>query len=51
MLQSDMIIGKTDVINYETMEEDLNAFLKAKDPDLLEKNLIAIKRGIELGKA
>ncbi len=51
MLAIGMIIGKTNVIKYETMEEDLNAFLKAKDPDLLEKNLIAIKRGIQLGKA
>lgn len=51
MLAIGMIIGKTEVIKYETMEADLTAFLKAKDPDLLEKNLIAIKRGIELGKA
>jgi hypothetical protein len=33
------------------MEEDLTSYLKDRDPDLLEKNLIAIKKGIELGKA
>ena len=51
MLAIGMIIGKTNVIKYETMEADLKEFLQAKDPELLEKNLIAIKRGIELGMA
>jgi len=50
MLAIGIVIGKTGLIKYETMEEDLNAFLKAKDPDLLEKNLIAIKRGMEIGQ-
>ena len=50
MLAIGMIIGKTNVIKYETMEEDLTAFLKAKNPDLLQQNLQAIKRGMELGR-
>lgn len=51
MLAIGMIIGKTNVIQYKTMEEDLTAFLKAKNPELLQQNLSAIKRGIELGQA
>ncbi|MDZ4121793.1 MAG: 2-oxoacid:acceptor oxidoreductase family protein [Candidatus Cloacimonadaceae bacterium] len=49
MLAIGVIIGKTGLIRYETIEDDLNSFLKAKNPDLLEQNLAAIKRGIELG--
>ncbi|MBW6514395.1 MAG: 2-oxoacid:acceptor oxidoreductase family protein [Candidatus Syntrophosphaera sp.] len=51
MLAIGIVIGKTGLIRYETMEEDLNAFLKAKNPDLLEKNLTAIKHGMEIGQA
>lgn len=50
MLAIGIVIGKTGIIKYETMEDDLTAFLKSKNPDLLEKNLIAIKRGMEIGK-
>lgn len=50
MLAIGMVIGRTGIIKYETMEEDLTAFLKAKDPELLQQNLEAIRRGIELGK-
>ncbi len=50
MLAIGIVIGKTGIIKYETLEGDLTAFLKAKNPDLLEKNLTAIKRGIEIGK-
>ncbi len=50
MLAIGVIIGKTGLIKYETIEEDLTSFLKAKNPDLLDKNLIAIKRGMELGQ-
>ncbi len=50
MLAIGVVIGKTGIIKYDTLEGDLTAFLKAKNPDLLEKNLTAIKRGIELGK-
>jgi 2-oxoglutarate ferredoxin oxidoreductase subunit gamma len=35
---------------YETMEDDLTSFMKSKNPELLELNLKAIKRGIEIGK-
>jgi 2-oxoglutarate ferredoxin oxidoreductase subunit gamma len=50
MLAIGIVIGKTGIIKYETMEEDLNSFLKTKNPDLLEMNLAAIKRGMEIGK-
>jgi 2-oxoglutarate ferredoxin oxidoreductase subunit gamma len=50
MITIGIIIGKTGLIKYETMEEDLNSFMKAKNPDLLAMNLKAIKRGIEIGK-
>ncbi|PKN80740.1 MAG: pyruvate ferredoxin oxidoreductase [Candidatus Cloacimonetes bacterium HGW-Cloacimonetes-1] len=50
MLAIGAVIGRTNIIKYETIEEDLTAFLKAKNPDLLEQNLKAIKRGIEIGK-
>jgi len=50
MLAIGIIIGKTGLIKYETMEEDLTGFMKQKNPDLLELNLKAIKRGIEIGK-
>lgn len=50
MLAIGIIIGKTGLIKYETMEEDLSSFMKANKPDLLEKNLTAIKRGMEIGR-
>ncbi|HPF09273.1 MAG TPA: 2-oxoacid:acceptor oxidoreductase family protein, partial [Candidatus Cloacimonadota bacterium] len=50
MLAIGIIIGKTDIIRYETMEDDLTSFMKSKNPELLELNLKAIKRGIEIGK-
>ncbi len=50
MIAIGIIIGKTGLIKYETMEEDLSSFMKAKNPELLEKNLIAIKRGMEIGR-
>ncbi len=49
MLAIGIVIGKTGLIRYDTIEDDLTSFLKAKNPDLLEKNLAAIKRGIEIG--
>jgi 2-oxoglutarate ferredoxin oxidoreductase subunit gamma len=51
MLAIGIIMGKTGLIRYETMEEDLTSFMKAKNPELLELNLKAIKRGIEIGKS
>ncbi len=50
MLAIGIVIGKTNLIKYETMEEDLNSFLKTKNPELLEMNLHAIKRGMDLGR-
>ncbi|MDP2172274.1 MAG: 2-oxoacid:acceptor oxidoreductase family protein [Candidatus Cloacimonadaceae bacterium] len=50
MLAIGMVIGKTKLIKYDTMEHDLTEFLKEKNVDLLEKNLTAIKRGMELGR-
>ena len=42
--------GKTGLIKYESMEDDLTSYMKAKNPELLELNLKAIKRGMEIGK-
>jgi len=42
------IIGKTGVIKYETLEANLTGYLKAKNPDLLEMNLKALKKGMEI---
>ncbi|MDD2228220.1 MAG: 2-oxoacid:acceptor oxidoreductase family protein [Candidatus Cloacimonetes bacterium] len=50
MITIGIIIGKTGLIKYDTMEEDLTSFMKTKNPELLAMNLKAIKRGIELGK-
>jgi len=48
MLAIGMMIGKTGLVKYETIEEDLSKYMKAKNPELLELNLKAIKKGIEL---
>jgi 2-oxoglutarate ferredoxin oxidoreductase subunit gamma len=50
MLAIGMVIGLTDMIKYETIEEDLTAFLQKKNPELLKMNLSAIQKGIELVK-
>ncbi len=50
MVSIGMIIGKTGLIKYETIKEDLTSFLEKKNPALLEMNLIAIQRGIDLAK-
>jgi hypothetical protein len=39
MLAIGIIIGKTGLIKYETMEEDLNEFLKKKNPELWKRTL------------
>ncbi len=49
MIAIGLIIGATGVITYEILEEDLNSFMKSKNPDLLDKNLHAIKKGMEIG--
>ncbi|MDP8201665.1 MAG: 2-oxoacid:acceptor oxidoreductase family protein [Candidatus Tenebribacter burtonii] len=50
MVAIGIVIGKTGIVKYETLEEDLSKFLKKKNPQLLEANLKAIKKGIEIGK-
>lgn len=50
MLATGIIIGKTGIIKYETLEKNLTSFMQEKNPDLLAKNLTAIKRGIEIAK-
>lgn len=50
MVAIGIVIGKTGIITFDTLKKDLTEFLEKKDPQLLEMNLIAIKRGIELGK-
>ncbi|MCK5051223.1 MAG: 2-oxoacid:acceptor oxidoreductase family protein [Candidatus Cloacimonetes bacterium] len=50
MVAIGIVIGKTGIVKYETLENDLNGFLKKKNPELLEANLKAIKKGIEIGK-
>lgn len=49
MLAIGVVIGKTSIVKYESIEEDLTAFLKAKNPELLDQNLKAVKKGMELG--
>ncbi len=50
MIPIGVIIQKTGLVKFETIKEDLTKFLEKKNPDLLEKNLIAIKKGMELVK-
>ncbi len=50
MISIGIVIGKTNLIKFETIKSNLTEFLEKKNPDLLEKNLIAIQRGIELSK-
>ena len=51
MIPIGVIIAKTGLVKYETIEKDLTAFLIKKNPELLEKNLIAIKKGMELANS
>ncbi|MBW6516719.1 MAG: 2-oxoacid:acceptor oxidoreductase family protein [Candidatus Cloacimonetes bacterium] len=50
MVSIGMIIGKTGLIKYETLERGLKEFMEKKNPGLLTANLEAIKRGMELVK-
>jgi 2-oxoglutarate ferredoxin oxidoreductase subunit gamma len=50
MIAIGMAIGKTNIIKYATLEDDLNKYMKAKNPELLEMNLKAIQRGIDLAR-
>ncbi len=51
MVAIGMVIGKTGIVKYETLEQDLTAFLEKKNPELLKANLKAIKKGIELAQS
>jgi 2-oxoglutarate ferredoxin oxidoreductase subunit gamma len=50
MVAIGVVIGKTGLVKYETVEKDLTSFMKEKYPELLGMNLEAIQRGIEIGK-
>lgn len=50
MISIGMVIGKTQLVRYETLERGLKEFMQKKNPALLEANLEAIKRGMELVK-
>lgn len=51
MIAIGLVIGKKNLVRYETIEKDLTEFLKKKNPDLLDMNLRGVKRGIELASA
>ncbi len=48
MIAIGIVIGKTGLIKYETLKNDLTTFLKKKNPELLKANLKAIKKGMEI---
>jgi 2-oxoglutarate ferredoxin oxidoreductase subunit gamma len=50
MVAIGIIIGIAGTIKYETIEADLSKYMKAKNPALLELNLKAIQKGIEIAK-
>lgn len=50
MLAIGVIIGKTNIIKHETMVDDLKDYMKGRNPELLEMNLKAIQRGVEIGR-
>jgi 2-oxoglutarate ferredoxin oxidoreductase subunit gamma len=50
MVSLGVIISKTELVKYETVEKDLREILGKKNPTLLEANLKAIKKGMEIGE-
>lgn len=50
MVAIGIIIGKLGLIEFDTLKSDLTSFLKKKNPELLEANLKAIHKGIEIAK-
>jgi 2-oxoglutarate ferredoxin oxidoreductase subunit gamma len=50
MISIGMIIGKTNLVRYETLETALKDFMANRSADLLKANLEAIRRGIDLVK-
>ena len=50
MIAIGIIIEKTNIIKYDTLADELTAFLKDRNPELLKLNLEAIQKGMELAK-
>ena len=50
MVSLGVLIGKTGIVKFETVESDLKEILGKKNPELLEANLKAIAKGIEIGE-
>ncbi len=50
MISIGMVIGKTKLVKFETLERVLQEFMQQKSPDLLKANLEAIQRGMDLVK-
>ena len=50
MVSLGVVIGKAKLVKFETVEKYMVEFLKKKNPDLLDANLKAIKKGIEIGE-
>ena len=48
MISIGVIIAKTGLIKFETIEKELNDYMKGKDETLLKMNLTAIKKGMTL---
>ncbi len=51
MVSIGIVIGKTKLVKYETLEKDLKTFMKDKNPALLEANIKAIRKGMEIGES
>ncbi len=48
MVAIGIVLEKTKLVNYDTIEKDLIQFLEKKNPKLLKLNLQAIKKGMEI---
>lgn len=51
MLAIGVIIGHSGLIKYETMEDELTGYMAGKSAELLDLNLRAIRRGIEIANS
>ncbi len=50
MVSIGLVIGKTKIVKFETIEQDLKEFLELKNPQLLSANMEALKRGMDFFK-
>jgi 2-oxoglutarate ferredoxin oxidoreductase subunit gamma len=50
MVAVGVVVGKTRLVQYETVVKDLKIFFEKKDPKILEINLDAINRGMAIGQ-